>query len=207
MFRKQCVRDALVAFIIGLLLTVGGCSQGNGAADCALSPVVSVTSPCRGAVRVAGWGCRTISDDLPEPMRRDMTDFFVRELRATSWLRAVSPFDQDAGYAIRADHQWNGAYPAWPPEAARARSPSVTLRPFSTGCPGWRDRRTRVRPAGPVHWVGDRRNRWGSAQDTRSTALHHRWVVLVCRVLLRHGAGRRLRHLRWPRWDGLNLGG
>lgn len=62
----------------------------------------------------------TIADDLPETMRREMTDFFVRELRTPSWLRALSPFDQDAGYSIRADHQWNGAYPAWPPDAARA---------------------------------------------------------------------------------------
>lgn len=66
----------------------------------------------------------TVGADLPAQQRDEMVRFFVEELRTPSWMRALSPWDEDAGYSIRADHQWNGAYPAWPPEAARA---AITL--------------------------------------------------------------------------------
>lgn len=49
-----------------------------------------------------------------------MVRFFTEELQTPSWMRALSPYDPAAGVSLRADHQWNGAYPAWPPEAARA---------------------------------------------------------------------------------------
>ncbi|TDE96065.1 hypothetical protein EXU48_07460 [Occultella glacieicola] len=62
----------------------------------------------------------TIAADLPERVRDEMVRFFTDELRTPSWMRALSPFDADAGYSLRADHQWNGAYPAWPPDAARS---------------------------------------------------------------------------------------
>lgn len=62
----------------------------------------------------------TIADDLPEHVRAEMVAFFDTELRSPSWLRALSPLDADAGYSLRADHQWNGAYPAWAPDAGRA---------------------------------------------------------------------------------------
>lgn len=62
----------------------------------------------------------TIAADLPEQVRAEMVRFFDTELRTPSWMRALSPFDADAGYSLRADHQWNGAYPAWPPDCARA---------------------------------------------------------------------------------------
>ncbi|WP_420114316.1 hypothetical protein [Pseudactinotalea sp.] len=62
----------------------------------------------------------TIADDLPEEVRSEMVTFFDAELRSPSWLRALSPLDADAGYSLRADHQWNGAYPAWAPDAGRA---------------------------------------------------------------------------------------
>jgi hypothetical protein len=35
-------------------------------------------------------------------------------------MRALSPWDPDASYSVRPDHQWNGAYPAWPADAGRA---------------------------------------------------------------------------------------
>jgi hypothetical protein len=35
-------------------------------------------------------------------------------------MRALSPYDADAAFSVRPDHQWNGAYPAWPADAARA---------------------------------------------------------------------------------------
>ncbi len=62
----------------------------------------------------------TIADDLDEQVRAEMVDFFTTELQTPSWMRALSPLDADAGYSLRADHQWNGAYPAWPADAARS---------------------------------------------------------------------------------------
>ncbi|MFC4554144.1 hypothetical protein [Georgenia faecalis] len=62
----------------------------------------------------------TIAADLPAEQRAEMVRFFVEELRSPSWMRALSPHDLDAGYSLRADHQWNGAYPAWPADSARA---------------------------------------------------------------------------------------
>lgn len=73
----------------------------------------------------------TIADDLPAGMRGEMVEFFKRELQTPSWMRALSPWDPDASYSARPDHQWNGAYPAWPADAARALvalgAPEVTL--------------------------------------------------------------------------------
>ena len=62
----------------------------------------------------------TIAADLPEHVRSEMVRFFDTELRTESWMRALSASDADAGYSLRPDHQWNGAYPAWPPDAGRA---------------------------------------------------------------------------------------
>ena len=62
----------------------------------------------------------TIAADLTEEERAGMVDFFVRELQTPSWMRALSPYDEDASFSLRPDHQWNGAYPAWPADAARA---------------------------------------------------------------------------------------
>ncbi|MFE7407543.1 hypothetical protein [Isoptericola sp. NPDC057559] len=62
----------------------------------------------------------TIAADVPADRRDAMVEFFVRELRTPSWMRALSPWDDDAGWSVRADHQWNGAYPAWPADSARA---------------------------------------------------------------------------------------
>ncbi len=62
----------------------------------------------------------TIADDVPPDVRSAMVGFFRRELQTPSWMRALSPWDPDASYSVRPDHQWNGAYPAWPADAARA---------------------------------------------------------------------------------------
>jgi hypothetical protein len=62
----------------------------------------------------------TIPDDLDPEQRTEMVEFFRRELQTPSWMRALSPYDDDATYSVRPDHQWNGAYPAWPADAARA---------------------------------------------------------------------------------------
>lgn len=62
----------------------------------------------------------TIPDDLSETQRKEMVEFFFRELHSPTWMRALSGFDVDASFSVRADHQWTGAYPAWPPRAAQA---------------------------------------------------------------------------------------
>lgn len=62
----------------------------------------------------------TIGDDLTPVQRREMVDFFRREFYAPSWMHALSPGDDDAMFSDRPDHQWNGAYPAWPPQALLA---------------------------------------------------------------------------------------
>lgn len=62
----------------------------------------------------------TIGDDLTELQRTEMVDFFVRELQTPTWMRALSDRDTDASYSVRPDHQWTGAFPAWPPSAAAA---------------------------------------------------------------------------------------
>ena len=62
----------------------------------------------------------TMAADLTAAERQEMVDFFVRELQTPTWMRALSPYDADSAFSVRPDHQWNGAYPAWPPEAAKA---------------------------------------------------------------------------------------
>jgi hypothetical protein len=62
----------------------------------------------------------TMGDLLSERQKREMVDFFRRELMTPTWLHALSPDDDDAMFSTRPDHQWNGAYPAWPPQAVMA---------------------------------------------------------------------------------------
>ncbi|WP_199043856.1 hypothetical protein [Glycomyces salinus] len=73
----------------------------------------------------------TIAADLDESVRREMVDYFARELQTETWLRSLSPWDTDASFSVRPDHQWNGAYPAWPADAARSLvalgAPAVAL--------------------------------------------------------------------------------
>ena len=94
----------------------------------------------------------TIPDDLPAGAADEMVDFFVRELRTPSWMRALSPYDLNSAYSVRSDHQWNGAYPAWPPDSARSAialgHPEVVAE--------WIDglaRSTRQGPPGQAHFV------------------------------------------------------
>lgn len=57
----------------------------------------------------------TIDEDLGANQKAEMVDFFRRELHTPTWMRALSAFDPDSMFDIRPDHQWTGAYPAWPP--------------------------------------------------------------------------------------------
>ena len=59
----------------------------------------------------------TIPDDLAD-IHDELVDHWDREFRTDRWMRALSVRDGDAPFSIRADHQWNGAYTAWPSEVA-----------------------------------------------------------------------------------------
>ncbi len=62
-----------------------------------------------------------IGERLPQQVQQEMTAFFRKELQTPGWLRALSPLDADAATSgIRADHQYNGAYGAWPAQCALA---------------------------------------------------------------------------------------
>jgi hypothetical protein len=58
-----------------------------------------------------------VGDRLPERVRREMVDFFARELQTPTWMHALSCNDDNAPFSIRPDHQWTGAYTAWPAQA------------------------------------------------------------------------------------------
>jgi len=56
-----------------------------------------------------------LSEDLTDMQKREMDQFFWRELHSDYWMRALSPEDVDATWNIRPDHSWLGAYCSWPP--------------------------------------------------------------------------------------------
>lgn len=94
----------------------------------------------------------TIADDLPGNQRAEMISFFDGELRSRSWMRALSPYDTDAGCSLRPDHQWNGAYPAWPADAGRALIKLGGAAVLADWLPGLA-RTTRQGPPGQAHFV------------------------------------------------------
>lgn len=51
--------------------------------------------------------------DLPVAQQAEMLRFFETELLSPTWLAALSPLDEDAGFSLRLDHQWNGSWPGW----------------------------------------------------------------------------------------------
>lgn len=56
----------------------------------------------------------TMPDLLTAVQMRDMVRFFSTELKTPAWMRALSMRDPDVAFGIRPDHQWTGAYAAWP---------------------------------------------------------------------------------------------
>jgi hypothetical protein len=62
----------------------------------------------------------TIPQDLSEVHKREMVAFFQRELQTPAWMRALSTHDADVLFSVRPDHQWTGAYAAWPALALNA---------------------------------------------------------------------------------------
>jgi hypothetical protein len=47
---------------------------------------------------------------------RDIARFVERHLRTPTWARCLAAFDPDTASGMRADHQWAGCFPAWPPQ-------------------------------------------------------------------------------------------
>jgi hypothetical protein len=56
----------------------------------------------------------TIGDTLSPQIKSEMVHFFRDELQTPVWMRALSTRDLDVTFSIRPDHQWTGAYTAWP---------------------------------------------------------------------------------------------
>ena len=56
----------------------------------------------------------TIGDLMTQKQKNEMVAFFKRELQTPTWMRALSTHDLDVTFSIRPDHQWTGAYTAWP---------------------------------------------------------------------------------------------
>ncbi|OYN90319.1 glucosidase family protein [Parenemella sanctibonifatiensis] len=96
----------------------------------------------------------TIAEDLPQAMRAEMVAFFDAELRTENWMRALSPLDPDAGFSVRPDHQWNGAYPAWPPDSARSAIELGAAELVADWMVGLA-RSTRQGPPGQAHFVDE----------------------------------------------------
>jgi hypothetical protein len=94
----------------------------------------------------------TIADDLAPGIRAEMVDFFQRELQTDNWMRALSPWDPDASYSPRPDHQWNGAYPAWPADAGRALAALGAPEVLTTWIEGL-SRTANQGPMGQAHFV------------------------------------------------------
>jgi hypothetical protein len=57
-----------------------------------------------------------IPDELSGKQREEMVRLLRDELQTPTWMHALSPRDSDAVFDNRPDHQWTGAYPAWPAE-------------------------------------------------------------------------------------------
>ncbi len=60
-----------------------------------------------------------MAEDLSPAQKREMNEFFWRELHSEKWMRALSQSDVDATWNIRPDHSCLGAYAAWPPMTAK----------------------------------------------------------------------------------------
>ena len=60
-----------------------------------------------------------MSADLARTQKREMAEFFWRELKTEKWMRALSQSDVDATWNIRPDHSCAGAYAAWPAMTAK----------------------------------------------------------------------------------------
>ena len=90
--------------------------------------------------------------DLPEAQLTEMVAMFRREHLTPSWLAALSPLDEDTGFSLRPDHQWNGSYPAWVSLAASALCRTGCVDLLATWVPGLA-RTGRQGPYSQAHFV------------------------------------------------------
>ncbi len=60
-----------------------------------------------------GTTLMNIGDLMPAKQKKEMVEFFKRELQTPTWMRALSTKDLDVTFSIRPDHQWTGAYCSW----------------------------------------------------------------------------------------------
>jgi hypothetical protein len=60
-----------------------------------------------------GTTLMNIGDMMPSKQKKEMVEFFRRELQTPTWMRALSTKDLDVTFSIRPDHQWTGAYCSW----------------------------------------------------------------------------------------------
>jgi len=61
-----------------------------------------------------GTTLMNISDMMTATQKKEIVEFFKRELQTPTWMRALSTRDLDVTFSIRPDHQWTGAYCSWP---------------------------------------------------------------------------------------------
>lgn len=61
-----------------------------------------------------GTTLMNIGDMMSATQKKEIVDFFRRELQTPTWMRALSTRDLDVTFSIRPDHQWTGAYCSWP---------------------------------------------------------------------------------------------
>ncbi|MGB7070307.1 MAG: hypothetical protein WBD22_12500 [Pyrinomonadaceae bacterium] len=61
-----------------------------------------------------GTTLMNVGDLIPDAQKKEMVEFFKRELQTPTWMRALSTKDLDVTFSIRPDHQWTGAYCSWP---------------------------------------------------------------------------------------------
>ena len=54
-----------------------------------------------------------LAKDLPAKQIDEMVRFFEDELMTPSWMAALSALDEDIGFSLRLDHEWNGSWPGW----------------------------------------------------------------------------------------------
>jgi hypothetical protein len=95
-----------------------------------------------------------MADDLTDTQKREMSQFFWRELHTPLWMRALSPSDSDATWNIRPDHSWLGAYAAWPPMTAKGlyrTDDSARVAAWLRGLA----KATNQGPIGQAHFVED----------------------------------------------------
>ena len=61
-----------------------------------------------------GTTLMNIGDMMTATQKKEIVEFFKRELQTPTWMRALSTRDLDVTFSIRPDHQWTGAYCSWP---------------------------------------------------------------------------------------------